>query len=307
MEKLLIPDNTIISDLLEGIRVERAFYTLFTAADFPISGQCLRDELIGFFFVDGDMTVTLSDREPFAARRRDFVLISRGEGYTIAPVNGTEAGVIGRVTFKLDGSRARLFFRLMPERIRIPGLSADEMEWHTMLERLVSSHPESFSWASSAINHRLIEAAIIGIVQMSLYRDRSLGYQFDQPEMARLATAIRLIHAAPENPWTVTELAAVCGLSRSLFADIFVAVTGDTPGRYLAIVRMEKAQDLLRIRALSLADVAHRSGYGTDMAFIRAFKRHVGMTPGRFRAAMSPPPTVQLIETPIRLAESFDR
>lgn len=288
MEKLLIPDQTIISDLLEGLRVERAFYTLYEAGDLPLAGQALPDELIGFFFVDGDVTVTISGLAPFPARRSDFVLISRSHGYTITPATPGDACIIGRVIFKLDGSRARLFFRLMPECLRIPGLSAEEMEWHLMLERLVSNQPESFSWASSAINHRLVEAAIIGIVQMSLFRDRSLGYQFDRPEMARLITGIRLIHAAPENPWTVTELAAVCGLSRSLFADTFVRVTGDTPGRYLAMVRMEKARDLLRIRALSLADVAHRSGYSTDMAFIRAFKRHFGVTPGQFRAGNSP-------------------
>lgn len=289
MEKLLIPDQTIISDLLEGLRVERAVYTLFEADDLPLGGQALPDELVGFFFVDGDVTVTISGLTPFAARRSDFVLISRSLSYTITPATPGDACIIGRVIFKLDGSRARLFFRLMPECLRIPGLSAEEMEWHLMLERLVSSQPESFSWASSAINHRLVEAAIIGIVQMSLFRDRSLGYQFDRPEMARLVTGIRLMHAAPENPWTVAELAAVCGLSRSLFADTFVRVTGDTPGHYLAMVRMEKARELLRIRALSLADVAHRSGYSTDMAFIRAFKRHFGVTPGQFRAGNASP------------------
>lgn len=284
MEKPLIPNETIISDLLEGIRVERALYSQFEASEFPIRGQGKRDELIGFFFVDGDVSVKVSGQDPFRCKRNDFVLLSRGHEYAIAPVTAGEPCMIGRVIFKLDGSRARLFFRLMPECIRIPGLTADEMEWHLMLERLVSSHPDSFASASSAINHRLIEAAIIGIVQMSLYRDRSLGFQFDRPEMSRLATSIRLMHAAPENPWTVAELAAVCGLSRSLFADTFAKATGDTPGRYLATVRMEKARELLRIRALPLADVAHRSGYSTDMAFIRAFKRHFGVTPGQYRA-----------------------
>lgn len=283
MEKLLIPDQTIISDLLEGLRVERAVYTLFDADALPLSGQGLADELVGFFFVEGDVAVAIGDQAPFVARRSDFVLISRSQHYAITPLASNDPCTIGRVTFKLDGPRARLFFRLMPECLRIPGLSAEEMEWHLMLERLVSCQPESFSWASPAINHRLIEAAIIGIVQMSLYRDRSLGYQFDQPEMARLVTGIRLMHAAPENAWTVAELAGVCGLSRSSFADTFVRVTGETPGRYLATLRMEKARDLLRIRALSLADVAHRLGYGTDMAFIRAFKRHFGITPGQFR------------------------
>ncbi len=198
------------------------------------------------------------------------MLISRGNGYTIEPVDARESCAIGRVTLKLDGSRARLFFRLMPECAHIPGLSADEMASHLSLERLVSSHPSSFSWASSAINHRLVEAAIIGIIQMSLYRDRSLGYQFDQPEMSRILASVRAMHAAPEKHWAVVEMTAVSGLSRSLFADTFVHVTSETPGRYLATLRLEKARDLLRIRALSPIDVAHspslRPNYGYPLS-----------------------------------------
>ena len=134
---------------------------------------------------------------------------------------------------------------------------------------------------------------------MSLFRDRALGYQFDQPDMSRVFASIHAMHAAPEKSWTVAEMAASSGLSRSLFADTFVRVTGETPGRYLAILRMEKARDLLRMRALSLMEVAHRTGYGTDMAFIRAFKRHFGVTPGQFRAHIVKSPEAGLIETPI--------
>jgi hypothetical protein len=51
MERLLIPDETIISDLLEGLRVERASYSLFGG-----------DDLIGFFFVKGDVNLIVDGR-----------------------------------------------------------------------------------------------------------------------------------------------------------------------------------------------------------------------------------------------------
>src|SRR3546814_4769806 len=73
-------------------------------------------------------------------------------------------------------------------------------------------------------------------------------------------------------------------MSRTLFATMFVESTGETPARYLTRLRMERARDLLQRSQLSLAMVAHRMGYGTDVEFARAFKRQFGISPGRCRA-----------------------
>lgn len=154
-----------------------------------------------------------------------------------------------------------------------------------MLERLIANHPASFAAATSAINHRLIEAAVISIIQTSLHRDKSLGYQFDSPDLARIFPCLRAMHNAPENSWSIVALAKMAGMSKTLFAGTFKNVTGETPGRYLGTLRFERARELLRQGSLPLADIAHRIGYGSDMAFIRGFKRQFGISPGRFRSA----------------------
>jgi AraC family transcriptional regulator, activator of mtrCDE len=53
--------------------------------------------------------------------------------------------------------------------------------------------------------------------------------------------------------------------------------------RYLARLRIARAiEDLLGGR-LSLAVIAERVGYASEVPFAKAFKRHVGVGPGAFR------------------------
>jgi transcriptional regulator GlxA family with amidase domain len=39
----------------------------------------------------------------------------------------------------------------------------------------------------------------------------------------------------------------------------------------------------MRTTSIKLADVAERSGYGSEAAFSRAFHRHVGASPAQWR------------------------
>src|SRR3954466_2798752 len=48
---------------------------------------------------------------------------------------------------------------------------------------------------------------------------------------------------------------------------------------------MERAAELLRIRGLTVRDVAHRVGYRQPAQFAKAFRRHHGVAPSDYRAA----------------------
>lgn len=97
-----------------------------------------------------------------------------------------------------------------------------------------------------------------------------------------IARALDAIHDAPGSPWTVEELARIALVSRSAFAKRFRVAVGDTPVRYLARIRMEHAKRLLADR-VTAAEVAVRLGYGSEAAFSRAFRRHAGVPPTRWR------------------------
>jgi AraC-like DNA-binding protein len=95
--------------------------------------------------------------------------------------------------------------------------------------------------------------------------------------------ALKLIHDAPQNDWSVDELARSANTSRSVLGERFRALLDQSPIRYLAEWRMQVAAGLLRTTDMKVADVAERAGYGSEAAFSRAFHRHIGAAPAQWR------------------------
>ncbi|GLW74810.1 AraC family transcriptional regulator [Kitasatospora phosalacinea] len=95
--------------------------------------------------------------------------------------------------------------------------------------------------------------------------------------------AIRLLHADPARRWTVAELAARVGRSRTAFAAQFTRAVGEPPLAYLTAWRMVLAADLLRDTDATVAAVARQVGYRDAFAFSTAFKRTRGLTPSAWR------------------------
>lgn len=102
---------------------------------------------------------------------------------------------------------------------------------------------------------------------------------------AQVGRALALLHAKPEWPWTVDELAREAALSRSALADRFVALVGEPPMQYLMRWRLALAAQKLRSAREAIGRVAERSGYESEAAFSRAFKREFGMPPAAWRKA----------------------
>jgi AraC-like DNA-binding protein len=102
-------------------------------------------------------------------------------------------------------------------------------------------------------------------------RDRAVG------------KALALIHSQVAREWTVEELADSVNMSRSAFADRFVALVGQPPVRYLTSWRMQLATHRLREGRLSIGQIAFDIGYESEAAFTRAFKREVGVPPAMWR------------------------
>ena len=78
------------------------------------------------------------------------------------------------------------------------------------------------------------------------------------------------------------DLASTANQSRSAFAARFKAVVDQSPLEFLTQHRMHKACELMN-SGLSIAEVANRVGYDSEISFARAFKRVLGRTPGAFK------------------------
>lgn len=99
-----------------------------------------------------------------------------------------------------------------------------------------------------------------------------------------IGSALRLMHQAPEYRWTVAELADELSISRSAFAERFKRITGRPPLEYLTWWRLQRAAAKLRSGEVgSMFELARNSGYQSEAAFSKAFRREFGVPPGEVR------------------------
>jgi AraC family transcriptional regulator, alkane utilization regulator len=99
----------------------------------------------------------------------------------------------------------------------------------------------------------------------------------------QIGRALALLHTEPGRAWTVDELAREVALSRSALGERFAALVGEPPMQYLMRWRLALAAQSLRSAGEPIARVAARTGYESEAAFNRAFKREFGMPPATWR------------------------
>jgi AraC-like DNA-binding protein len=102
---------------------------------------------------------------------------------------------------------------------------------------------------------------------------------------AHVGRALALLHGDPGKAWTVDELAREVAISRSVLAERFTTLVGESPMQYLMRWRLALAAQMLRSGRDAVARIAERSGYESEAAFNRAFKREFGMPPAGWRKA----------------------
>lgn len=78
------------------------------------------------------------------------------------------------------------------------------------------------------------------------------------------------------------DLAALCNVSVVYFRKLFERLYGVSPIKYLRMLRIEKAKELLVSDYLSISDIAAMTGFNTIFTFSRAFKNEVGLSPKNY-------------------------
>ncbi len=91
------------------------------------------------------------------------------------------------------------------------------------------------------------------------------------------------MHESPEKEWKLNQLAAVAGMSRSLYCKEFKRLLGETPLAYLTNWRILKSKEFLLQNKENISEVAEKVGYQSEAAFNRLFKSKVGETPASYR------------------------
>ncbi len=98
-----------------------------------------------------------------------------------------------------------------------------------------------------------------------------------------LSRCLAIIHEDPKRNWTVENLAAKSGVSRSTLMERFETKLNTSPMRYVRDWRLCLASTELSTTSKAIARVADDAGYGTEAAFSRAFSRTYGVPPAAWR------------------------
>jgi AraC-like DNA-binding protein len=155
-----------------------------------------------------------------------------------------------------------------------------------ILEELESDRP-----GAEAVVTRLAELMFVQAVRgfFEQNADRVPSGWLAAVRDKHIGRALALMHAEPERAWTISSLADRVALSRSVLAAKFSQLVGEPPLRYLTRLRLNSAVLRLRSTEDGLKTIAAAAGYESVAAFAKAFKRHMGMTPGAYRKNRGPP------------------
>jgi AraC-like DNA-binding protein len=126
-----------------------------------------------------------------------------------------------------------------------------------------------------------MQGLLVPLLISELGIGRIVPFNLPEPRDARLRRVTAMLSEAPADRRRLEDWAAVAGMARRSFARRFSAETGMTFGTWRRRLRLlEGVERLAAGEAVTI--VALESGYDSVSAFIQAFRREFGVTPGRY-------------------------
>lgn len=173
--------------------------------------------------------------------------------------------------------------RDLPSTLHIKSENGSDLIWLNYLVKCLANEARAIQPGGSVVIDRLTEVLVIQLLRWYINQENNdLGY-FKALADNQLSQALHLMHRQPEKHWTVKELSFAVNMSRSAFANHFSQVVGMTPLAYLRQWRMQIELHMLTETKETIANVAEKTGYGSESSFSKAFKETTGNTPGYVR------------------------
>jgi AraC-like DNA-binding protein len=273
------------------------------------------ESVVSYHFVtEGKATIQLPEAESLNVAAGDIVIIPHGDPHTFT--NGAPSELIdsggavarwlgGDVTpfqtggggettrfvcgyFGCERHAARLFLAGLPSVIAIHIRTAPAGQWLESSIRHLLEEAQSGRPGCAAVLSKMAEALFMESLRR--YMDQlpleAIGWLAGAKDSV-VGSALALMHRRPSYPWTVSDLTAEVGASRSVLAERFQHFLGEPPLTYLARWRLQLAARLLQTTQKTIIHVALDVGYESEAAFNRAFKREFGLPPAQYRRQLA--------------------
>ncbi|WP_157252939.1 AraC family transcriptional regulator [Nonomuraea typhae] len=298
----------VVSDAIAAMRTGQP-HSSRTMLSAPWGMRFAPSDGAGFHVVlQGSCWLLPHGRDPVPLAPGDVVFLPHGRGHAVADdpaspladVVQTAAGTWettedappgpGPVVqmlcgaYRLSRGRAHPLLTGLPDVIHLPARIGAHPALRATVD-LLGAELERPGPGSDALVPALLDALLLYILRAWLHEhagQASAGWAAALADPA-ISHALHALHDDPARPWTVEDLSARAGLSRAAFARRFTTLVGQPPLAYLTWWRMTVAGRLLTGGDTPLHLVARRSGYSSEFAFAKAFKRAFGISPGRYR------------------------
>jgi AraC-like DNA-binding protein len=203
---------------------------------------------------------------------------------------GSTEGELTRVVsgvFAFQDRRRNPVLETLPRIIRVPGEHGRARPWLEAALGLLVEEAFSEVPGATTVVERLADILFVQAVRAHIQSSNDGGGGWLRGLLdPKIGRALSLIHARPAAPWTIELLAREVGLSRTVLAERFRELVGDTVMAYVTSRRMHVAAGLLYRGSDSLAQIAQRVGYESDISFSKAFRSWSGEPPGYYRRRM---------------------
>lgn len=310
------------SEVLSGVRLKGAmFFSAEFSAPWRLSTPHCRvlaktlapgapHLLIYHLVVEGSARVRLDGGPDVELSPGDIVVFAHGDPHHLSGGSGANAVATAAVLQKIatrDLSPMHAGGGGATTRFVCGYLTCDPLLCGPILESLppmltVNVRTDrSGHWLEHSILHLLEEAvsdragsdAMLAKLSEALFVDTLRRYVAGLPDQTTgwlagardpaVGKSLALLHRRANHPWTIAELAADVGLSRSALVERFTRYLSEPPMAYLTGWRLRLAAEALTSTPKGVADIAADVGYESEAAFNRAFKRAFGAPPARYR------------------------
>ncbi|TLD72873.1 AraC family transcriptional regulator [Phragmitibacter flavus] len=190
--------------------------------------------------------------------------------------------------FSLASPESDILVKHLPPIVHLQGSGNHTTPWFQSTLQFIASEVAQNLPGGTAIVDRLAEVLFVQAMRSRIGSSSPTNkpswlHALNDPQIGE---AIQLMHAEPGRPWTLDELARNVSMSRSAFAERFRKLVGETPLDHLTQWRMVKAGNMMRANPpIKLAEIALATGYESESSFGKAFRRIMGVSPGKYRAS----------------------
>jgi AraC-like DNA-binding protein len=244
----------------------------------------------------------------------DVVVVGRGQGHRLsdqpgrsdlAPIIFPDPPDDGRCTvvrhgqagggtvmicgsFAFQHAAGHPLLALLPRLMQIKSASGPSRAWVGPVARMLTAEAAQMRPGAQTIISHLTDVLFVQVLRDWISDGAAAPGWLMALNHPQIGPVLAAVHERPDAQWTVERLAARARLSRTAFSARFAKVVGEPARKYLMRLRMQRAANLLAQGPLSISDVAESTGYESEAAFSKAFKRWHGKTPGEMRRDTGP-------------------